>query len=93
MYLVVPLCIVAACRTNSTVVTTTSPGGSQLCSLKSNFIHLISQADVQIGGRTLESSQPHLNIVKHFKMISELSVNDLATTLGFSDRLDTTISM
>jgi hypothetical protein len=96
MYLVVPLCIVAACRTNTGVVTTASPGGSQLCSLKSNFIHLISQADIQIGGKTLESSQPHLNIVKHFKMISELSVNDLATigpTLGFSDRLDTTRSM
>ena len=77
MYLVVPICMVAACRTNSAVVTTASPGGSQLLSLKSNFIHLISQADIQVGGKTLESSQPHLNIVKHFKMISELSVNDL----------------
>jgi hypothetical protein len=88
--------MVAACRTNSAVVTTASPGASQLCSLKSNFIHLIAQADIQVGGKTLESSQPHLNIVKHFKMISELSVNDLATigsTLGFSDRLDTTRSM
>ena len=96
MYLVVPICMVAACRTNSAVVTTASPGASQLCSLKSNFIHLIAQADIQVGGKTLESSQPHLNIVKHFKMISELSVNDLATigpTLGFSDRLDTTRSM
>ena len=96
MYLVVTICMVAACRTNSAVVTTASPGASQLCSLKSNFIHLIAQADIQVGGKTLESSQPHLNIVKHFKMISELSVNDLATigpTLGFSDRLDTTRSM
>ena len=46
MYLVVPICMVAACRTNSAVVTTASPGASQLCSLKSNFIHLISQADL-----------------------------------------------
>ncbi len=96
MYLVVPICMVASCRTNSAVITTASPGASQLCSLKSNFIHLIAQADIQVGGHTLESSQPHLNIVKHSKMISELSVNDLATigpTLGFSDRLDTTRSI
>jgi hypothetical protein len=96
MYLVLPITVVAACRTNSAAITTASPGGSNLCSIKTNFIHLIHQADIQIGGKTIESAQPFLNIVKHFKMISELSVNDLATigsTLGFSDRLDSTRSM
>ena len=96
MYLVVPMCMVAACRTNTGVVTTVSPGGSNLCSIKTNFINLIHQADIQIGGKTIESAQPFLNIVKHFKMISELSVNDLATigsTLGFSKELDSVRSM
>ena len=46
MYLVVPICMVAACRTTNAVITTASPGGSQLLSLKSNFIHLIAQADL-----------------------------------------------
>jgi len=96
MYLVLPITVVAACRTNSAAITTASPGGSNLCSIKTNFIHLIHQADIQIGGKTIESAQPFLNIVKHFKMISELSVNDLATigsTLGFSKELDSVRSM
>ncbi len=96
MYLVLPITMVAACRTNTGVVTSVSPGGSNLCSIKTNFIHLIHQADIQIGGKTIESTQPFLNIVKHFKMISELSVNDLSTitgTLGFSDKLDSVRSM
>jgi hypothetical protein len=96
MYLVLPITVVAACRTNTAALTTASPGGSNLCSIKTNFIHLIHQADIQIGGKTIESAQPFLNIVKHFKMISELSVNDLATigsTLGFSKELDSVRSM
>ena len=79
MYLVLPITMVATCRTGTVGITTPSPGGSILCSIKTNFIHLIHQADIQIWGKTIESTQPFLNIVKHFKMISEMNLNDLAT--------------
>ena len=46
MYLVLPITMVATCRTATGVVATASPGGSNLCSIKTNFIHLIHQADL-----------------------------------------------
>jgi hypothetical protein len=47
--------------------------------MNSNFVHLIHQADLQINGKTTESTQPIINIAKHFKMVSEMSINDSAT--------------
>ena len=34
-------------------------------------MHLIHQADLQINGKTIESTQPFINVVKHFQMLSE----------------------
>ena len=54
-------------------------------------MHLIHQADLQINGKTIESTQPYINIAKHFQMLSEMSVNDLATeghSLGFGETTD-----
>ena len=52
--------------------------------IKSNFMHLIHQADIQINGKTIENIQPFMNVVKH-------SVNDLATigcTQGLGESAD-----
>jgi len=87
MYLVLPITMCAACSSGAAIVTSAAPGGSNLCSMKTNYIHLIHSADIQLGNKTLESNQPYLNIVKHFKMISEMNLNDLATigpTLGIN---------
>ena len=49
------------------------------------------QADLQIQGKTIEPTQPYISIAKHFKMISEMSVNNLKQmeyTLGFGEDLD-----
>jgi len=67
-------------------------GQSSLLNIKSNFINLVHQADLTINGKTIESTQPFINIARHFQLLSEMSVNDLATigpTLGFADHLDT----
>jgi hypothetical protein len=40
--------------------------------------------------------QPYISIYKHFKMLSQMTQNDLmnnGSTLGFSDTLDSTASM
>ena len=90
LFMVVPVTMVACFSTGTAPVAPTN-GNSQLLSTKTNFIHLIHQADLQINGKTIESTQSFVNIAKHFQMLSEMSVNDLATignTLGFGDTLD-----
>jgi hypothetical protein len=62
-----------------------------LLSSKTNFIDLMHQADLQINGKTIESTQPYINISKHFQMLSEMSFNDVATvghSFGFGETID-----
>jgi hypothetical protein len=69
---------------------------SILCSIKTNFVNLIHQADLQVNGKTIESTQPFINVTRHFQLLSEMSINDLATighSLGFAPTLDNTKSM
>ena len=71
-------------------------GASNLCSIKTNFVNLIHQADLQVNGKTIESTQPFINVARHFQLLSEMSINDLATighSLGFAPTLDNTKSM
>ena len=90
MFMVVPITLVAA-FSDGTAIKDAVAGNVNLLSMKSNFMHLIHQADLQINGKTIESTQPYVNIAKHFQMLSEMSVNDLATvghTLGFGETID-----
>ena len=91
MFIVVPITMVAGMSTAGGAAVPPVAGNVNLLSLKTNFIHLLHQADLQINGKTIESTQPYLNIAKHFQMMSEMSVNDLATigsTYGFGDVVD-----
>ena len=54
-------------------------GTSNLCSIKTNFVNLIHQADLQVNGKTIESTQPFINVARPFQLLSEMSVNDLVT--------------
>ena len=90
MFIVIPITMAAASSTGSAQIAP-PPGASVLCSLKSNFLNLIHQADISVQGKTLESTQAYINICKHFQMISEMSENDLKTlghSVGFSPVLD-----
>ena len=96
LYIVLPITMVAAYRTaNATVAPGTS--SSALCSIKTNFLNLIHQCDLQINGKTIESTTSFINIARHFQLISEMSTNDLQNlgpTLGFSPNgLDNVKSM
>ena len=67
-------------------------GDFALLSLKSNFVNLIHQGDLQVGGQSIEQTQPFLNVFQNFRMLSEMSVNDIrsfGTTLGMSESIDT----
>jgi hypothetical protein len=95
LFVVLPITMVAVFSDGSA---TKAPvlGGSNLCSIKTNFINLIHQVDLMVNGKTIESTQPYINVVRHFQLLSEMSVNDLATlghSFGFSPTLDNTKSM
>jgi hypothetical protein len=96
LFYVLPITMVVAYATSTGGVVTPGAGASNLCSIKTNFVNLIHQADLQVNGKTIESTQPFINVARHFQLLSEMSVNDLATighTLGFSPTLDNTKSM
>ena len=76
MFIVIPITM-AATFSNSGTLVAPVPGSSDLCSLKSNFLNLIHQADISVQGKTLESTQTYINVCKNFQMISEMSENDL----------------
>jgi hypothetical protein len=90
LFLVIPITMVAAFSTGVALVAPTA-GNSALLSLKTNFVNLIHQVDLQINGKTIESTQPFINVAKNFQMMSEMSINDQKTigfTYGFSEELD-----
>ena len=96
LYIVLPITMVAAYRdAGATIAPGTS--SSALCSIKTNFLNLIHQCDLQINGKTIESTTSFINIARNFQLISEMSTNDLANlgpTLGFSPNgLDNVKSM
>jgi hypothetical protein len=48
---------------------------------------------LQVNGKTIESTQPFINVSRNFQLLSEMSVNDLTTighSLGFSPTRDNT---
>ena len=81
--------MVAAYATTATgAIVAPLAGASNLCSIKTNFVNLIHQADLQVNGKTIESTQPFINVARHFQLLSEMSVNNLATighSLGCSN--------
>ena len=88
--------MVAAFRKSDNSLLPPGDGVSSLCSIKTNFVNLIHQADLQINGKTIESTQPFINVARHFQLLSEMSINDLQSighSLGFSPTLDSTKSM
>jgi hypothetical protein len=76
---------------NGSAVQAPLPGSQALCTIKSDFLNLIHQADVVVNGRSIEQCQPFMNMARHFQLISEMTTNDLATlshSIGFSPTLD-----
>jgi hypothetical protein len=48
-----------------------------LCTIKSDFLNVIHQADITVNGKSIKSTQPFIIIARHFQLISEMSENDL----------------
>jgi hypothetical protein len=96
LFCVLPIIMVVVYATAAGATVTPLPGASNLFSIKTNFVNLIHQADLQVNGKTIESTQPFINVARHFQLLSEMRVNDLVTmghSLGFAPTLDNTKSM
>ena len=101
MFLVIPLVTVAAFTTDNAIVPLPVIGGAgglagcsyyPLCSIKSSYLNLVHQCDLNIDGKTIESTQPYQNVACNFRLMSEMSQGDLKSmgpTYGFSEVLDT----
>jgi hypothetical protein len=73
---------------NGSAVIAPTERSQALCTIKSDFLDLIHQADVVVNGRSIEQCQPFINIARHFQLISEMSENDLKTlghSIGFTE--------
>lgn len=91
LVVVIPVCLVAAIAANDGVIIAPGVGSSSLLSMKSNYINLIHQCDIQINGKTCNDLQPYTNVLKNFEMLSEMSHSDLqifGSTYGLGEVLD-----
>jgi hypothetical protein len=100
MFITLPVQITAGVSTNGNAfvnkATTDTIAAAALVQLKSGFHNLIHQADLQINGKSVEQTQPFINKFVDFKLLSEMSTNDLQSlgpSMGYSNELDNPFSV
>jgi hypothetical protein len=94
-YFVIPITYVqafSASFSSGVVLTPTGTGGDQMrLGLKSGFFNLVHACEIMVNGQTLESYQPFLNAYTGFKIMSNMSQDDLNSygfSLGMGNKLD-----
>jgi len=100
MFVTVPITLVSAYTSNNTTGATVAPttATSQWAThgLKNGYYQMLHGADLIVNGKTVEQFQPNLNAYVNFKLLSQMSQDDLATlgtSLGMGECLDNTQSM
>ncbi len=89
MFFLIPITRVAAYSTGTAAITPTATGAHHaLTVIRNNNVNLIHSADISIQGKTIEQQTPYINKAVDFRMLSEMSRNDLqalGATLGISE--------
>ena len=89
MFFLIPITRVAAFSTGTAIVPLAGTTAAYaLTALRNNNVNLIHSADISIQGKTIEQQTPYLNKSVDFRMLSEMSRNDvqsLGHTLGISE--------
>ena len=100
MFVTVPITMVSAYTSNNTtgalVAPTTATSQWATTGLKNGYYQMLHGADLIVNGKTVEQFQPNLNAYINFKLLSQMSADDLATlgtSLGMGECLDNTQSM
>jgi len=84
----IPLCMTVSGATNDAVFQPATPATSAdyAFGLKSSYLHLIHQLNIEVNGVSVVNPSQYINIPNHFKLITTMSYNDLLVqgpTLGF----------
>ena len=98
MYAVIPVVLTNAYTTSNSSVSYVAPTAQNIwtCSLKPNYQNLIHSAELLVDGVTIEQTQAYTNQYLNFKMLSQLSQDDLNSygdVLGFGTKLDNSQSI
>jgi len=93
MYITIPICYTAAYVSSVSTGALVAPqtGDWSRVGLKCGFWNLISSADLVIDGKSVESYQPNLNTYVGYKLLSQMSQDDLnayGMTMGMGRQLD-----
>jgi len=87
LFLTIPIILEAKWADATAGVLAPVAGHASLLSLKTNFQHLIHQIEVVANGKVVNDTQPFISMYEHFKLISQMSQNDLkqfGPSLGFA---------
>jgi hypothetical protein len=87
LFLTIPILLEAKWADATAGAVAPVAGHASLLSLKTNFQHLIHQIEVVANGKVVNDTQPFISLYQHFKLISQMSQNDLkqfGPSLGFA---------
>ena len=93
-YLTIPLVITSAYTSSNSAGTVIAPNSqSAWCThgLKCGYYQTLHAADLIVNGKTVNQYQPYTNVYTHFKLLSQMSNDDLrtiGTSIGFGEALD-----
>ena len=109
MFLTIPIVMTAVCATSAgAVVSLPSVGGLgaaaslggcagySLLALKSNYQNLIHQIEIAADGKVINDTQPFINVIQGFRMLSQMTTTDLntwGTSLNYNQAVDNEKSM
>lgn len=94
MYITVPIVLTTAITSNNsngTLVVPKAGYGWAYAGLKAGYQNILHGADLTISGKTVEQFQPNLGTYTNFKLMSQMSQDDLktlGTSIGYGDVLD-----
>ena len=87
LFLTIPIVMQAKWATAAAAGIAPVAGHANLLTMKTNFQHLVHQVEVVANGKTINDTQPFVNVYQHFKLASQMSQNDLkqfGPSLGFA---------
>jgi len=90
-FLTIPITYVTAYVTSGGALTAPIASSWSNTGLKSGYFQLVHGADVAMNGKTVNQFQPYTNAYVSFKLLSQMSQDDLktmGTTLGMGSELD-----
>ena len=97
-YMAIPITYISAWSSNAAGNTLIAPNTSSWAStgLKSGYFQLVHAADISCDGKQMEQYQPYLNAYVSFKLLSQMSQDNLktlGTTLGMGEIIDNAQSL